>query len=236
MSGCSASPASPASTRASRGTRYRGADEDDEVKESEMSEPPAVLRYDENEVELPIVRGTENEPAVDISKLRVPDRLRHARLRLRQHRIVRVGDHVHRRRRRHPPLPRDPHRAARRARPPVVPRDVLPPDLGRAADPGAARRLPVRGASPHAHQGGREALLRRLPEGRAPDGDPVLGRERAVDLLPGQRRHPRRGAGAPVDRAPHRQAPDDRVVRVQEVDRTAVPLSRTTSSTSSRTS
>jgi len=35
-----------------------------------MSEPPAVLRYDENEVELPIVRGTENEPAVDISKLR----------------------------------------------------------------------------------------------------------------------------------------------------------------------
>src|SRR5437868_15399059 len=35
-----------------------------------MSEPPAVLRYDENEVELPIVRGTENELAVDISKLR----------------------------------------------------------------------------------------------------------------------------------------------------------------------
>ena len=35
-----------------------------------MSEPPAVLRYDDNEVELPIVRGTENEPAVDISKLR----------------------------------------------------------------------------------------------------------------------------------------------------------------------
>ena len=37
-----------------------------------MSEPPAVLRYDENEneIELPVVRGTENEPAVDISKLR----------------------------------------------------------------------------------------------------------------------------------------------------------------------
>src|SRR5207248_4022521 len=70
VSGCSAFPASPASTRGSRGTRYRGADEEDEMKESEMSEPPAVLRYDENEVELPIVRGTENEPAVDISKLR----------------------------------------------------------------------------------------------------------------------------------------------------------------------
>jgi citrate synthase len=35
-----------------------------------MSEPPAVLRYDENEIELPVVRGAENEPAVDISKLR----------------------------------------------------------------------------------------------------------------------------------------------------------------------
>jgi citrate synthase len=35
-----------------------------------MSEPPAVLRYDEKEIELPTVRGTEDEPAVDIAKLR----------------------------------------------------------------------------------------------------------------------------------------------------------------------
>jgi citrate synthase len=35
-----------------------------------MSEQAGVLRYDEKEIELPIVRGTEDEPAFDISKLR----------------------------------------------------------------------------------------------------------------------------------------------------------------------
>jgi citrate synthase len=35
-----------------------------------VSESPAVLRFDGREVELPVVRGTENELAVDIAKLR----------------------------------------------------------------------------------------------------------------------------------------------------------------------
>ena len=35
-----------------------------------MSESPAVLRYDGNDYELPVVRGTENEVGVDIAKLR----------------------------------------------------------------------------------------------------------------------------------------------------------------------
>ncbi|MEX1007098.1 MAG: citrate synthase [Acidimicrobiia bacterium] len=35
-----------------------------------MSEPPAVLRYGERELELPLVVGTEGERALDISKLR----------------------------------------------------------------------------------------------------------------------------------------------------------------------
>ena len=35
-----------------------------------MAEPPAVLRYEGNDVELPIVRGTEDEVGLDISKLR----------------------------------------------------------------------------------------------------------------------------------------------------------------------
>src|ERR1700686_2570744 len=35
-----------------------------------MSEPPAVLRWDGKEIELPIVRGSEGEAAIDISKLR----------------------------------------------------------------------------------------------------------------------------------------------------------------------
>jgi citrate synthase len=39
-------------------------------EEPTMSEPPAVLRWKDTEVELPVVRGTEDELAVDISKLR----------------------------------------------------------------------------------------------------------------------------------------------------------------------
>ena len=35
-----------------------------------MSEQPAVLRYDGNDYELPVVRGTEDELGVDIAKLR----------------------------------------------------------------------------------------------------------------------------------------------------------------------
>ena len=35
-----------------------------------MSEPPAVLRYGDREIELPVVIGSEGEPAIDISKLR----------------------------------------------------------------------------------------------------------------------------------------------------------------------
>ena len=35
-----------------------------------MSEPPAVLQYDGREIELPVVRGSENELGMDISKLR----------------------------------------------------------------------------------------------------------------------------------------------------------------------
>jgi len=35
-----------------------------------MSEPPAKLIWDGKEIELPVVRGTENEVAIDISKLR----------------------------------------------------------------------------------------------------------------------------------------------------------------------
>jgi citrate synthase len=35
-----------------------------------MAEPPAILRWNGKEIELPIVRGTEDECAIDISKLR----------------------------------------------------------------------------------------------------------------------------------------------------------------------
>ncbi len=65
-----------------------------------MSEAPAKLLWNGKEIELPVVRGSENEYAIDISKLRGADRADHPRLRLREHRLHRVGDHVHRRRRR----------------------------------------------------------------------------------------------------------------------------------------
>jgi citrate synthase len=35
-----------------------------------MAEPPAILKWEGKEIELPVVRGTENEVAIDISKLR----------------------------------------------------------------------------------------------------------------------------------------------------------------------
>src|SRR5215510_9993098 len=35
-----------------------------------MAEPPATLRWNGKEIELPVVRGTEDECAIDISKLR----------------------------------------------------------------------------------------------------------------------------------------------------------------------
>src|SRR2546421_7114292 len=35
-----------------------------------MAEPPAKLIWDGKEIELPVIRGTENECAIDISKLR----------------------------------------------------------------------------------------------------------------------------------------------------------------------
>ena len=43
----------------------------------------------------------------------------------------------------------------------------------------------LRRAAPHAPPRGVQAVLRRLPHGRPPDGDPVLGRQRPLHLLPG---------------------------------------------------
>src|SRR6266404_2852553 len=40
------------------------------MKEPRMSEAPAKLLWNGKEIELPVVRGTENEYAIDISKLR----------------------------------------------------------------------------------------------------------------------------------------------------------------------
>ena len=160
-----------------------------------------------------------------------PDRPDHARLRLREHRLHRVGDHVHRRRPGHPPLPRLRHRRPRRAGAPVVPRDGVPPHLRRAPHAGRARR--VQPADPQAHAAARrrEALLRRLPEGRAPDGDGRVGRQRARDLLPVERGPARPRPRAALDHPPARQAarPSPRTrTRSRSASRSSTPTTRST--------
>ena len=191
-----------------------------------MNEPSAVLRIGSDETELPMVVGTEGERGIDISKLRAQTGAVTLDNGFVNTGVVRVVDHLHRRRSGHPPLPRHPHRGAGVGPGPLVPRDLVPAHLRRAAHPHAARRVPLRHPQAHAAARRRQALLRRLPQGRPPDGHAVVGGERAVDLLPGQQRPPRPRAGAPLDPAADGQAADDRRVRVQEVDRPAVPLPR----------
>jgi citrate synthase len=55
-----------------------------------------------------------------------------------------------------------------------------------------------------------------------PDAGALLGRDRPVDLLPGQPRPVRQGAGRDLHDPPAGQAADDRGLRLQEVDRPAV--------------
>ena len=141
-------------------------------KEPRMAEAPAKLSWNGKEIELPVVRGTEDECAIDISKLRAQTGLDHPRLRLREHRR-----RPSRRSRSSTATPASSATAATTSRTlaehgaPVVPRDLVPAHLRRAADRGRARRVQPPDPQAHAAARRREALLRRLPEGRAPDGD-----------------------------------------------------------------
>ena len=92
--------------------------------------------------------------------------------------------------------------------------------------PSADRAVELRGAHPPAHDAprGPQGLLPGLPSRRPPDAGAVLRGLGAVDLLPGQPRPLRPAAGRDLDDPPARQAADHRGVRVQEVDRPAVPL------------
>ena len=135
----------------------------------------------------------------------------------------------------HPALPRLPDRAA--GREVHLPRGRLPADLRRAAD--ARASWPTFDARIRRHTLLHEDLkrvLRRLPARRAPDGGAVVGRLRAVHLLPGQPRPVRPRAGRDLDRPAAGQAADDRGLRLQEERRPAVPLPRQLARRSSRTS
>ena len=119
----------------------------------------------------------------------------------------------------------------------LVHRGVLPAHLRRAADARRAHRVPGRrSAGTRCSTRTCKLVLRRVPARRAPDGGAVVRGQRAVGLLPGQPRPVRPRAGRDLDRAAAGQGADHRRLRLQEVDRAAVPLpgqlARATSTTS----
>jgi len=62
-----------------------------------MADCAKLVLPDGTTVELPVVVGTENEPSVDISKLRAQTGYITLDDGYAQHGLVRVGHHVHRR-------------------------------------------------------------------------------------------------------------------------------------------
>ena len=66
-----------------------------------MSDPqPVTLSHPGGTLDLPVVPATEGGVGLDISVAAQGHRVRRARPGLRQHRVLHVGDHLHRRRRR----------------------------------------------------------------------------------------------------------------------------------------
>ena len=91
----------------------------------------------------------------------------------------------------------------------------------------------ARGHDPHHAPPGLRALLRRAPEGRAPDAG-VRGRgRRPGHVLP---EAGERAAGPGDDLPPDREDADDRGLLLQALDRSAVHLSAEPASTTPRTS
>ncbi len=79
-----------------QGHRYADREPDPGV-EPVTDDKPAYLRHGDTEVELPVVRGTEKELGVDISKLRAQTGLVTLDYGFGNTGVVRVGDHVRRR-------------------------------------------------------------------------------------------------------------------------------------------
>ena len=183
----------------------------------------AALHTPGGELELTIRPATEGARLRD-RQAAVEHRPRHLRPRLRQHRVVRVGDHLHRRRRGHPALPRLPDRPARRAV--DVPRDQLPADLRRAADAGRSSTSSTTKIRRHTllHED-----MKRFFDGFPRDAHPmpVLSSRGLARCRPSTRTRCDpfdEDAGRALDLPAAGEAADDRGLRLQEVDRAAVPL------------
>ena len=108
--------------------------------------------------------------------------------------------------------------------------------FGELPDAGRLGGVAGQGAAPHVAQRGAQAVLRRLPPQRPPDGDPVLRHQRHLHVLRAvlQPEGPRSGAGErhPADR----QDADGGRLGVQEVDRPALRLPAQRSRATWRTS
>ena len=191
-----------------------------------MAEPSAKLIWDGKEIELPVVRGTEDELAIDISKLRSQTGLitldygfmntgatessityidgDAGILRYRGYDIEALAEHDN---------------------PSFLETAWL---LIYGELPTAAER------DEFSREIRKHTLLhedaKRFYDGFPKDAHPmatlVVGRQRARDLLPASRRPARPRLRPALRDPPARQAPDDRRVLVQEVDRPAVPLPR----------
>ena len=203
-----------------------------------MSEPPAVLRIGSDETELPMIvghRGRARDRHLEAARA---DRAHHPRLRLREHR--------RRASRRSPSSTATRASSATAASPSssssirsiaVVPRDVVPAHLRRAPH---ARPSSTSSASAIRKHTLLHEDVKRFFDGFPKDAHPmaiaVVGGQRAVDLLPGQRRPARPRAGAALDHPPDGEAAR-RSRRTRTRSRSASRSSTpTTRSTSSRTS
>ncbi len=199
--------------------------------------------FDQDEPPQPLVKGTHDIGlAATPRRLATADRLarhrgtgrdRHPHTavrhrpgdlgpRLRQHRLVRFGDHLHRRRCRDFALPRLPDRGTRGEG--QLPASGVAAHLRRAPNTRAASRLQRQDPPPHHAARGLPRVLRRLPHRRPPHGRAVLSGQRTVHLLPGQPGPLRPRACRDVDRTAAGQDAHHRGLRLQEIRRSALPL------------
>ena len=138
-------------------------------------------------LEAPIVVGTENEHAIDIQQLRAKTGLVTLDPAFMNTASTKSAITFLDGEQGHPALPRHPDRAARREV--DLRRDRVPAHLRQPAERDRARSSSPTLLTRHSlHPRGHEALLRRLPGHRAPDGDPVGDGRVAVELLPGRAR------------------------------------------------
>ena len=112
-----------------------------------MDNKTATLTIGNESWDFDILDGTTGPQVIDISKLYAEDRPLHLRSGLHLDRVLRLLDHLYRRRRGRAPLSRLSDRRARREE--DLPGGRLPASLRRAADAGAERRLRVPRHAPH---------------------------------------------------------------------------------------